>query len=142
MRPARSDVVAKFVQDLAGGSGLSAPVIFAALSMLCFNPTSHGALTLGGESSIAFETNLGQAATAARYVARTEHGRFFFLDSGVAVSLPGTLQKKEGTPARRTDGIFIHFAGGNGQAAYAPAKPLKAHTNYYKGRNPDGWLHR
>ncbi len=86
---------------------------------------------------LAFEPNVGQAASPVKFLARGSGYGLYLTSSEAVLALPAwRAAKSSGTPSVR-----MQFAGANPSARIAGTQSLPGHSNYFIGNDSSRWLH-
>ena len=100
-----------------------------------------GALAIG-ELPLSFESNDGQTAAAAKFVARQSATDIFLTDDGLALALKDPpqdpLQPPTRSAARRSNVVRLRWVGGSAQSIAGMSR-LPGTANYFRGRDPAKW---
>ncbi len=116
-------------------NALPAPIAAGSLQ-----PLEPAALRSVGGRTLRFETNLGQAAADARFVARSPEFAAEVFDDGVRVSRPALRGADDTTPSIPATSARLRFVDAQ------PARPIDAReraagaTNYLIGADSTKWL--
>ncbi|HEV2331327.1 MAG TPA: SBBP repeat-containing protein, partial [Verrucomicrobiae bacterium] len=108
------------------------------LSSTCFSQgadlTDQPRLNLGPDPPVYFEQNVGQADSAAKFLARGCHANVFLTPTETWLNLGDT--ERENEPSRV---LRLGLAGANPKPELAGVNALPGRVNYFIGNNPADW---